>query len=69
MGTKAVKLLRIANDQIQPRRSQRSGSASVETLLVLAVVLVAAFVFFYVGRDVVGQYFGEGNHYLAVPIF
>jgi hypothetical protein len=55
---------------MQPRqRLLRKGMASVETLMIFATFVVASFVFFLLGKRVIIAFFGDGNHYLAIPLF
>ena len=45
------------------------GSIAIENLLILATFSLGTFAFFYLGRAAIGAFFGDGNHYLAIPLF
>ncbi len=50
-------------------RAPRHAMVAVETLLIFGSFSLAAFLFFFLGKAVISAFFGDGNHYTAIPLF
>lgn len=50
-------------------RAPRRAMVAVETLLIFGSFSLAAFLFFFLGKAVISAFFGDGNHYTAIPLF
>lgn len=48
---------------------KRRGMVTVESLLIFGSFALATYAFFFLGKAVIAAYFGDGNHYTAIPLF
>lgn len=52
-----------------PKTNRTSGMASLELLLVIASLVIAAFKFLQLAQWVIQHFFAEGNQLTGIPFF